>query len=507
MAGCAEEPALGTLRLGLGPASADQCEAYCVESYSVQVRHADGLQPVKVPWTEPIDCQDELIIEGLPAGAEFVAEAVLTQFSSHWWGGQGEVVTILAGQTTELSIPLDSLAPPVITALEPDPLVFAGEGSLEITIEGQLFRGGSGDSGVTVGGSDLAVTEWRDHLLTVDIPSGTPGGDVVVTSCGAWSATAPLRILAPEIGTLSSLQPCSSAAMSAVTPSATDGWIVGWRCDDTGDGRLLELSAGCTLDRAGQLTVDTAPVAIAAAPDGASVWLALPDSTLSHVSLTTGDTLADGIPAGGSVLPGGLAFGGQTLFALVEQGGLGVLHRLAEGGTALELLEDVPPGRDVVAIAAGDGRVYMAMAEGDNGHIGWASEAGDVEDEYLAACGQPTSVAVSDGAWAVLGCDTGGVAGYATETGEDVWIPLAAAPTAVALDRVGDIAFAWVDGELVALSLPAEAELVRWPLAVAAETLSAAPGVDLLLLGGSDLGAPTLVTPYDTATPCSGAGE
>lgn len=523
-AGCGADPGRGTVRLALEGADPADCEAHCATIVQAQLLR-DATDRVGLgPPTEPVACGEAVLLEGAPAGARVVVRAWVGDGFETLLEGTSEPVTVAGGEVVTATVTLTPLVTPSVTAVTPEPLVLTTPGAeATVIVEGAGFRYGDGDAALELEGAPLALDAWTDGRVEARVAAGAASGAVRVVTCGVASAPALLRVVGPAPGvTAVPLGECAGASLaSAAAAPDGAGAVLGLACaDGSGLALPIALAPGACGKALTGWALAGAPVALASRPGAAAVWAATtaPDRAVALDPATGATTASADLPA--PPRPGALAVdaAGAAFVALAGappgeqlwwsgQGG-GVVPGVATG---LTLVDVAASPTEIVAVAA-----PIDPTSGAAGRLIRLSDpaAGFPPEWPLPTCPQPAALAVAeDGRWAAVACGgaTPGVvavplaaAGGGGGSGDATFVPLAGVtPVDVALDAVGDVAFAAdAQGPLAVILLGQAQHAATWTIPAGAASVTGLGALRRLVVGGP-AGQALVLAPWQATDPCA----
>jgi len=398
--------------------SADVCADYCLIALRASL-YADGDDVLPIGPALQVGCGETLTFAALPAGER--VRVVLQAFDitgEQLLDGSSEPITIIADGVAEARVKLVANAPPEVTSYGPDPIVVAA-GAAELTLVGR-FGAAFGRAGVTIGGQRypadaLTWTHSDTDEITMSLPNGARGGELVVEQCGVGSAPIELRVIGATMGeaAVTAGATCIGANARAAV-AVDDGVLVAWGCAD-GSGVLTSFKlddALCPLDPGASWSLATVPDALAVRGDTA--WVG--GAGLSSVVITS----PGGTPTTVSrEAVHALAATGNELFAIIGDVQAKRLVRLSEAGPSD--VAGVDAGLTLVALAASPERVFVAaQTSTGEGRIISIPSSGVVAAYSLVdgalRCERPMALALApDGLNAVIGCVGGKVAVWRTD--------------------------------------------------------------------------------------------
>lgn len=500
----------------------DVCAAHCALAVQAQlflsVEDPFGIGPA----AQPVTCDEALILQGVPAGAQVVVKAWASNGLDILWQGWSDPIVAASGSEVTASVVLQPVVRPSPTGVSPEPVVVSDRAeSVNVTITGTTMGYGDGDATVMLAGTELAPGTWVDDEVGLTIPGGTTGGDLVVTTCGAASDPIPLRVIGPDVGSLEvGVSECAGATITSLAGAGNQA-LLGVSCQD-GTGLVIPLSLAdgrCAKD---VLSVPTGGPPVAVHVLGDAGWVAVGTSpTLIAFGVSDG-VVTQQWKLPGEPRAGGLAFVDGQPFVIAGGG----VRRVVSG--VLESFARFPPGPEPLGVAATDAGDLVVLAKGPGG-LAQFVDLGKPGDTFLARqytmneCEDPRDLAVGrDGTWVVATCGgdnpglvafpwaealSGGQPTYASASGTD--------PSAVALDPAGDIAFVWdaAAGSVGVVHVPTSTLAATWNFATAGAlgtTALAALGgddlaADLLLVGGAVAGKLWVAAPWSPQAPCGGS--
>lgn len=511
MTGCGHPSGSGRMRVAL-EAATTACDDYCVDTFASQVFTEDGAASLG-PERE-VACGEDIVFLDLPAGTRVRVRAWVGQGGERRLEGEGGPVTVAAGKTTSVSVPLQALRSPVVLSVSPEPAWPKDT----LTVTGTGFGEGRGLHQVELDGRSLDVASWSDDTVIASLHSGDGGGLLVVRDCGVPSSSFPVRVLVDAPGR-SSFSPlgCPGLTLTGVTAvsGATD-LVLAFACDDPAEGYLQRYEPASCAPFGIPTRLDAGPAAIAASRGAPEVFVATRDRPdLFRVPLP----LPGSPPEPFSRLPedasvSALAATTTTLFALASGTEARVWRvSLAAPGDAEVAIGDATP----VAVAASPSRLFVAgIAPGGDPILAILPDDAPRIDVRLPGCGEPTAVA-TDGSRVAVACrgegEGGSVVGLDLAT-LDVSVETLSVEInilAIAMDRAGDAAVGWDAGAgvLVAASLRPDRWHRVWKIGewAAGGPLVRHPSQDRFLTAGPSAGEVSVLSPYSTSSPCSGGTD
>ncbi len=513
VAGCGHPSGSGRMRVAL-EAAATVCDDYCVDTFAAQVFTEDGAASLG-PERE-VACGEDIVFLDLPAGARVRVRAWVGQGGARRLEGEGGPVTVAAGETTSVSVPLQALAPPVVVSVSPEP-AWPGD---TLTITGTGLGEGRGVHQVELDGRPLDVTSWSDGTVVASLHPDDDGGLLAVRDCGVPSSSFPVRVLVDTPGR-SSFSPlgCPGLALAGATAvSGTTDMVLAFACDDPALGYLQRYEPVDCAPFGTPTRLGAGPAAVAASRGAPEVFVAMRDlPDLYRVPVP----LPESPPEPFSRLPedaavSALAATITTLFALVPGTEARVWRvSLAAPGDPQVAIADVTP----VAVAASPSRLFVAgLAAGGDPVLAILADDAPRIDVRLPGCAEPTAVAVAtDGSRVAVACrgegEAGAVVGLDVATLEVFVETLSVATNilAIAIDRTGDAAVGWDAGAgvLVAASLRPDRWHRAWELGgwTAGGPLVRYPSQDHFLTAGPSAGEVSVLSPYSTSSPCPGGAN
>ena len=504
MVGCGAVPEsapVGTLRLKL-TASVEACADFCADQVGAEV-YREG-ESIPIGPGQVVTCGEDIEFDHIPAGHNVVLKAWVGAGPVHVLDGQSGVIVVPANAVAEVEIALAPKHVPHIAAISPDPVVIGADGA-DVTIVGDGLGVGAGLSRVMLGDTVLGA-EWTDGAVTAHIPPGATGTALRVQSCGVMAeGAAEVRIAGPELSAATSTPPgCTGfAARAATAAPGGDVWLAAG-CGPGAGSLVRFVASSCTLG-ATATPLAGEPLAIDTSPDG-TVVVALAGPSAVLVVPPTGDPHAlPGLPPGHT--PIDVAVSPVMIYAVLsDPGGATTLWAL---GATPEPLENVTGDlRDAVA-AGGSVLLCAVKPGGDASLVAYNEKTHGDANLPLDGCQDPRRIAAS-ATWAAVSCAGAAPAIVAVPLiggGEPQVHPLAAAPEAIALDPLGDVAFVWEPGagQVEAVALATGQSMGPWSLQAGDGPLVSLPD-GRLLLGGPAPGALTVLAPYGGALPCPGGG-
>lgn len=494
-AGCGDAPAShSTVRLAL---TAEACSAYCVNAAGAELRTLDTGLPLGPPMEAT--CGGDIVFDGLPAGLQVTLGAWLSLDGDVKLRGESDTVTIPRDTIVDVSIALEAVAPPVLNAIVPDPVVL-GAGA---TLEGAALGPAQGTFDADIDGAPIVVDTWSNDQLSVSLSADDQGETVGLTRCGVASNRLPWRLIDPAgFGETALSQPAcagqSRVSLSRLSPTAV---ALVTRCEDGDPGfvQRLDVDAGC-LSTSAALRLDAAPTA-AATDDAGRVWVALVDGTTVAVDLD-GATTTHAIDASDDAVAA-LAVVGDEGFAVVGSPG-----RLARVDDDYPAVAGVSSGLDVRALAASTAGVFaVAEEDGEDAKLVFIGSGAPTEWRLLG-CERPIAVASDrDGERAFISCDDDDgshVLAFDVATTTPTPAPVDPAPTALSVEATGDVLWGASEQTLTgwAVGDATLAELVTWPDVTATPPVGLVSVARGLVTAGAGDDPLRRIAPYDREASC-----
>lgn len=499
LAACAGGEGTATIRLALG-AAVEDCEDHCAASWRVRLHHGVG-GPATGYDRFGLACGETHAIEGLQPGKTF-AIWVEVQDADVEGGalfeGWSDEVTVRVDEDVEVLVHLEPVAAPSVLSVAPEP-VLAAAGSTPLVVTGEGLRPGEGASGAQLGGVDLEVAEADDGTISVSVPAGAPGGDLVLTGCGMSTAAFPVRVLDPSPGeeVVTSGGCAGGEVLDAAALDDGSGVAVLLACPEGGEVVLRSIGAGSC--------AETDPVAVAGEPRAVAgaaggVWISVVDEGGGGRLLVAGDAAdAPDVSLPAPPVPRGLAASDGDVLVLVEDAAAPAWRVSPEGE-----VEPVP-ALNVAGLlrdlAAGGGRVAAITDAG--ALLVLATPDAAASAAVPTGCSDARAVAIGAASAAVACADPPGVVAVPAG-GSASLVPLDHAALDLALDGRGDVAFALGSGALSVLRLDGTEALhsiVVWPLGGAGLAAVASPDRLAVFGSGRDV---ALAFAYDPSLPCGG---
>ncbi len=509
IAACEHPSGSGRIRVAL-EATTTACDDYCVNTFAAQVFSEDG--NASLGPERKVRCGEDIVFLDLPAGSRVRVRAWVGEGDARRLEGEGGPVTIVADETTPVSVLLEALSLPTVVSVSPEP---ASPGDT-LTIAGTGFGEGKGWHDVTLDGRSLAVASWAGDTVVASLGPDDDGGFLSVRDCGVASAPFPLRVLVESPGR-SSFAPLGCPGLTLAGATALSGatdMVLAFGCKDPGEGYLQRYEPADCAPYGTPTRLDAGPAAVAASRTMPGLFVALrdsPDLILVPVPLPeSSPEPISRLPEGASI--SALAATATTLFALTAGTGAQVWQvPLAAPGDAEVAAGDVTP----IAIAASPSRLVVAgLATGGDPVLAILADDAPRVDVRLPGCGEPTAVA-TDGSRAAVACrgdgEGGSVVGLDLAT-LDVTVETLSVATnfwAITIDHTGDAAIGWGAGLLVAASLRSDRWHRAWDLGgwMARGPLVRHPSQDQFVTAGPSAGQVSVLAPYSTSAPCPGGAD
>ena len=417
---CVQSQGSAQLRINLGLAEDEStlsgiCEQYCAGAISATVyefwsdevglptipQQQDCASDLRFDLSIRADVAVEVLFQVAVAGDSIIPDVILE--------GVTERITLSPGESRSVSVTFESVNPPEIIEVMPDPALPGVDTAWVLSGTGLIPA--EGLSEVTLDDLPLDAEEDAETgTLTIPLSESTAGTRLSVRRCGVRSEMASVRLVDSELS-LRHVPHVGGAASTLVGLAAfshEDSLLLALEDADGQGGALRRVSSSCQSDvsAAVDITLDARPVAIAMTADDLAAYVVVTGADgsgwIERWQLPTAVAPDMELPLPGGDTPEAIVLADDRPFVLVQRDGEGQVQALVDAAWEMVTLDDatLTGARSMVAV---ESSVFVAAS-------GWLYHV-DAEEHRVTAsfalnCAAPSRVIYSaHSGWLAVACD------------------------------------------------------------------------------------------------------